>query len=388
MEKGKIFISYRDSASQWETISVYYALQSVFKRDVFIDKFTLKSGNWKTKLLSAIETYRHFAVILSDGALNFENGRGQWFRREIRHAAKHGRNIVPVLFDDIDLNSPENRAKLSKYRLNILLEQQYVRISPNNFETDIVRLEQFLSGKENVIEKTLSKKDKKALSDVLRKEQKATIEKVPWLSNEKNSDAFNKLISLLKFDDSMSISSEAKETLEKQLEAFSEGTTPYLASSTDSLGISISEITSLKVGVHPVYDYPGETWVGLNISNEEDSEIFDCYVELMKVKEKTGKPRNITLPRLLGWSAAHESKNGYLNINRSSLRKIDVARTFSGRNKVGITGVNGETIHFLPHGEYIFEFQIGGKVKNIDKVPKPFVVGIIYSEKNELEIRI
>lgn len=96
--KYDIFISYRREGGLQHAV----ALQSILLNmgySVFLDVRDLSAGQFDTTLLNRIEKCKDFILILSDGALDRCNQPDDWVAREIEHAMKLGKNIVPLIPD-------------------------------------------------------------------------------------------------------------------------------------------------------------------------------------------------------------------------------------------------------------------------------------------------
>ena len=239
-----------------------------------------------------------------------------------------------MLFDGFKLSDPQNTDILSRYRLKVLSDRQYIQVSSYNFETDIIRLDQFLSGNEEIIEKQISNESKTVISKYLRKEQETVSQRI---SGKKET---NGALSKEYLSKPYPAITENK-ALKRALKAIEIGTTPYIVSSANSFGIRLPEVVTLKVDIAPVLDYPDEVWLGLEIDNKEDYSINECFVELVEIENQNGSKEKITLPRTLGWSYAHESKDGILKIGRESKKKIDILRTHQNSNTFSFVGLDG-----------------------------------------------
>ncbi|HTW91429.1 MAG TPA: TIR domain-containing protein [bacterium] len=92
------FISYRRDTSIEAARLIRERLRGLGYR-VFLDVDDLGSHYFDERLLAAIERAPNFIVVLVPGSLNRCSDAEDWLRREIVHAIKTGRNIVPVLKD-------------------------------------------------------------------------------------------------------------------------------------------------------------------------------------------------------------------------------------------------------------------------------------------------
>ena len=91
------FVSYRREGGSELAELVRLSLQTQYGLNLFIDVNELKVGAFDEKLLAIIENAPCFVLILSKGSLDRCANEGDWLRREIAHALKHGKKIVPVL---------------------------------------------------------------------------------------------------------------------------------------------------------------------------------------------------------------------------------------------------------------------------------------------------
>ena len=111
------FISYRREGGS-ETARVIS--QELRNRGIrtFLDVDDLSSGHFDERLLREIETIPNFIVILTPGCLVRCNTESDWLRREIEHAIKTARNIIPILKDGFNFpvasELPPTMAELDK----------------------------------------------------------------------------------------------------------------------------------------------------------------------------------------------------------------------------------------------------------------------------------
>lgn len=94
-----VFISYRrDGGSRLARV-----VQMELERrgyPCFLDVDDLGAEHFDERLLREIERAPNFVLILAPGSLDRCHRPDDWLRREIVHAVKHGRNIVPLVADD------------------------------------------------------------------------------------------------------------------------------------------------------------------------------------------------------------------------------------------------------------------------------------------------
>lgn len=90
-----IFISYRRSS--FDTANLIATKLSVAGYNVFIDIETLRSGKFNEKLFEVIEGCTDFILVLPQNALNRCVNDDDWVRKEVEHALKHNKNIIPIM---------------------------------------------------------------------------------------------------------------------------------------------------------------------------------------------------------------------------------------------------------------------------------------------------
>lgn len=98
----QIFISYRRDGGE----SLAALLHERFIRmgyRVFYDVESLRSGNFNEKLLEVITECDDVLLVLPPGGLDrCLNDENDWVRREIEHALKCGKNIVPIMMRNFE----------------------------------------------------------------------------------------------------------------------------------------------------------------------------------------------------------------------------------------------------------------------------------------------
>ena len=69
--------------------------------DAFLDVKDISAGEWLPQLLAGIDGAPNFILILSDGALDDpKEGKSDWMRKEIQHALRMAKNIVPIRLEE------------------------------------------------------------------------------------------------------------------------------------------------------------------------------------------------------------------------------------------------------------------------------------------------
>jgi tetratricopeptide (TPR) repeat protein len=99
-----VFISYRRENIPW-ALAIYQDLTR-HGYDVFIDYENIASGDFEQLILGNIRARAHFLVLLTPSALERTLEPGDWLRREIETALDTKRNIVPLMFEGFDFDSP------------------------------------------------------------------------------------------------------------------------------------------------------------------------------------------------------------------------------------------------------------------------------------------
>ena len=96
MKKDNVFISYRREGGIYLAMHIKNALQERGYA-VFMDIEDLRNGPFNSALYEKIEDTPNFIIILSKGALDRCYKISDWVRKEIAHAIKCNRNIVPII---------------------------------------------------------------------------------------------------------------------------------------------------------------------------------------------------------------------------------------------------------------------------------------------------
>lgn len=125
-----IFFSYRRDGGLELTRSLKMALNKK-GFTTFFDNDSIGSGEFPTQILNNIERSDNFVLILSPGALDRCRNEGDWVRKEIEHAVKFEKNIIPVFSPEFQ--TPEDLP------LNVkkALDYQGVYYNPMQFNAAI-----------------------------------------------------------------------------------------------------------------------------------------------------------------------------------------------------------------------------------------------------------
>ena len=106
-----VFLSYRRADLGWAR-AIYQCLQER-GYDVFFDFTGLASGKFESVIIDNIKARAHFLVLLTARALERCNQPDDWLRREIETAIATQRDIVPLMFEGFDFESPEIAKQLN-----------------------------------------------------------------------------------------------------------------------------------------------------------------------------------------------------------------------------------------------------------------------------------
>ena len=119
-KKYDIFISYRRKGGD-ATARLFYERLTAMGYRVSYDIETLRGGKFNAQLYSRIEECKDVVAIMSADSLELrEKIEDDWFRLEIAHALKCGKNIVPVFLRDFTMpisgTLPDDIAELPNFQ--------------------------------------------------------------------------------------------------------------------------------------------------------------------------------------------------------------------------------------------------------------------------------
>lgn len=106
------FISYRrkGGAEKAQLIKSELRQRGLPDERIFLDTHSLHEGNFEEKIRTAISVSQNIIVIISQGCFDEVRQTDYWYL-EIREALNQGKNVIPVLFDNIssisNLNVPD-----------------------------------------------------------------------------------------------------------------------------------------------------------------------------------------------------------------------------------------------------------------------------------------
>jgi hypothetical protein len=99
-----VSVSYRRTDEPW-ALAVFGDLTQ-HGYEVFIDYDGIASGDFETAILENIRARAHFLVLLTPTALERRSDPVDWMRREIEAALDSKRNIVPLMLEGFDFDTP------------------------------------------------------------------------------------------------------------------------------------------------------------------------------------------------------------------------------------------------------------------------------------------
>lgn len=114
-----VFISYRrkGGAEKAQLIKSELRQRGIPDERIFLDTHSLHEGNFEEKIRKAISVSQNIIVIISQGCFDEVRQTDYWYL-EIREALNQGKNVIPVLFDNIssfsNLNIPDDIISLKE----------------------------------------------------------------------------------------------------------------------------------------------------------------------------------------------------------------------------------------------------------------------------------
>ena len=135
-----VFISYRrDTGSQTARI-IKLALENNYR--VFMDVDTMPSGLFDVSLLETIENTKNFILVLGQGSFEEASAsQDDWLLREIAHAVKTKRNIIPV----VDANFSLQESQSLPTDIRNVVRHEAVTYSHEYFQAMIEKIERLLN---------------------------------------------------------------------------------------------------------------------------------------------------------------------------------------------------------------------------------------------------
>jgi len=135
------FLSYRRDHSRWVATAVRQALRAQ-DVDVFMDVDSIDSGRFASVILNEIGLRDHFIVLLTPATISDLGGIEDWVTRELDRALELGKNVVPVLVDQAEIQGVPD----SFPRRSALMDLNALRLPHDLFEPAMaVLVERFLT---------------------------------------------------------------------------------------------------------------------------------------------------------------------------------------------------------------------------------------------------
>ena len=131
-----VFISYR--RTNWPYAVAVAQDLTAHGFDVFIDYKSINTGDFEQIIFNAIESRAHFIVLLTPSALERCQQPDDWIRREMEHALKHRRNMVPIVFEGFDFK--ELAEQLPPHLAEPMQKYNALRVYADYFEAAMERL--------------------------------------------------------------------------------------------------------------------------------------------------------------------------------------------------------------------------------------------------------
>ena len=117
MTEYSVFISYRRDGGDAFALLLYDRLSAMGYK-VFIDVESLRAGKFNEALLDVIDNCEDFILVLSKNALDRCVNKDDWVRREVSHAMKKKKNIIPILLRDFSFPEglPDDIKEICNYQ--------------------------------------------------------------------------------------------------------------------------------------------------------------------------------------------------------------------------------------------------------------------------------
>lgn len=116
MEEYQIFISYRRDGGEDLAGRIFDKLNGMGYK-VFYDVESMRSGKFNNQIYAAIDACEDVLLILPSGGLDRCKDNEDWVRKEIEHAIRGGKNIIPIMMRDFEFPTdlPEPIAMVRDY---------------------------------------------------------------------------------------------------------------------------------------------------------------------------------------------------------------------------------------------------------------------------------
>ena len=138
--KYDVFISYRRTS--YESANLIATRLRAEGYRVFFDLESMRSGLFNEQLYNVIEECKDFVLVLPPDALDRCHDEEDWLRKEILHAMKHKKNIIPVT-----LNGFQWPDSMPSGMENLCMYQSLSASSVEYFDLSMKRLEKYLKSR-------------------------------------------------------------------------------------------------------------------------------------------------------------------------------------------------------------------------------------------------
>ncbi len=138
--KYDVFVSYRRSS--FESANLIAEKLRSMGYSVFFDVESLRSGNFNEQLFNVIDNCSDFVLVLPPNALDRCVNEDDWVRKEVIHAMRGKKNIIPVMLTGFEWPTPmpNGLEELSQYQAISAGEREY-------FDMSMKRLAGYLKSK-------------------------------------------------------------------------------------------------------------------------------------------------------------------------------------------------------------------------------------------------
>lgn len=137
------FISYRRETASDLASLFKYQLEKAHHKRIFLDVKELQVGRFDEMLLKRIEQTPNFILILSKDSLDRCNVKTDWLKREIVHAIKTGRNIIPVMTEQFKFPSEDAWKELPE-EMQVLPSLNMIRYLHDYQDTAIEKIVSYM----------------------------------------------------------------------------------------------------------------------------------------------------------------------------------------------------------------------------------------------------
>jgi formylglycine-generating enzyme len=137
----KVFISYRRDSGIYIARTIRQSIENENSAiRMFMDLDEIAGGDFNAEILQSIEESSNFILIITEGSLDRCKNEGDWVRREVAHAIKLGKRIVPVVEEGVDLPTEKDLPE----DIRAVVRQNGVVYSPSFHNEAIKKIISFL----------------------------------------------------------------------------------------------------------------------------------------------------------------------------------------------------------------------------------------------------